>query len=69
MSHPIRSLLERMGLVRTEGERAHRYEETDRVIEDATNEANEAKEARRRRQRLQIEVDANTVRRQSEVHR
>lgn len=66
MSHPFRSLLERLGLVRSEGEQTHRYEETDRVIEDAMSEA---EESRRRRRRLQIEVDAHTARRQSRVHR
>ena len=51
MSHPLRTILERFGLVRSEGQRVERYREADRLA----REGKEAAEAARR-QRLSIEV-------------
>ena len=48
MSHPVRALFERMGLVRKPGEAEERYAEADKVVEDSQKAAREARARRRR---------------------
>lgn len=61
--HPLRSLFEKLGIVRTADQEKQKFAEADKVAAEGLGLAKEIRESRLRRERLALEVQSHRSRR------